>query len=108
MPKWEPVIALNGETSYFYALRVLRGRFIEGEEAISKLPIWSVRYARFIMKERFKKAEKNIAKDPEQCYEYFKHVIKKKLPQRLHSAMVLHSYNSPSNHFVNKYFKELK
>lgn len=104
----EPIIALNGEVSYFYALRILHERFIEGEREIAKNPKWAVKYARFIMRERFKKAEKNIATAPEYCYEYFKHVIKKRLPTKLHNAMVMFSYEMPNDYFVSKYFKELK
>lgn len=102
----ETVISQNGEVAYFYALRVLHGRFPKGEKAISKIPSWAVRYARFIIKKRFVKAEDCISKDPEWCYEYFKHVIKKKLPPKMHQAMLMMSFKNPQNHFVSKYFKE--
>lgn len=108
VPKMEPLIALNGEVSYFYALRILNGRFFDGEKQIAKTPKWAIKYARFILRNRFEKAEKNIAKNPEWCYEYYKFVIKRKLPKKLHNAMIMFSYEDPSNYFVTKYFKELK
>ena len=103
----EKTIAQNGQVAYMYALRILHGPFPEAEASIAKMPIWAVKYARFIIKKRFKIAEKFISRDPERCYEYYKHVIKKKLPSRMHEAMILMSYEDPSNHFVNKYFKEV-
>lgn len=107
IPKIEPVIALNGEASYFYALRILHGRFLAGEKQIAKNPTWAVKYARFILRGRFKIAEKYIAKNPELCYDYFKHVIKKKLPEKMHNAMILFSYMNPRNEHINKYFQEI-
>lgn len=108
IPKIEPVIALSGEASYFYALKVLRGRFVAGEKEIAKTPSWAVKYARFVLRGRFKIAEKYIAGDPELCYDYFRHVVKKKLPERMHNSMILSAYANPKNNFVNKYFQEIK
>lgn len=105
---FESLIASDGEASYFYALRVLRGRFKKGEPAISKVPVWAVKYARFIRKRRFMMAESHIAGDPKLCYEYFRHVMGgTRLPEKMHESMVLMSFAQPENHFVRKYFKEL-
>ena len=107
LPNLEGIIAQNGEVAYFYALRVLHGPFKKGENAISMMPSWAVKYARFIIKQRFLIAEKHIAGDPELCYEYFKHVIKKRLPKKMHQSMVLMSFDHPQNTFVRKYFNEV-
>lgn len=105
---FESLIASDGEASYFYALRVLHGRFKEGEQSISKIPMWAVKYARFIRRRRFVMAEPHIAGDPERCYEYFRHVVGGvRLPEKMHASMVLLSFAQPENQFVRKYFKEL-
>lgn len=104
---FEGVIARNGEASYFYALRVLHGRFKRGERAISRTPLWAVKYARFILKGRFVMAEPFIARNPEVCYEYFKHVIGGRLPEKMHGAMLLVSFQQPENRHVKMYFSEV-
>jgi hypothetical protein len=108
-PKLEGVISQNGEASYFYALRVLRGRFKMGEDSISKSPTWAVKYARFIIQKRFPEAEKDISMDPKCSYEYFKHVMKgKKLPEKMHRNMLLMSFAQPENPFIKQYLSEMK
>lgn len=107
-PKLEGVISQNGEASYFYALRVLRGPFKEGEPSISKHPTWAVKYARFIIRKRFHMAEENISRNPGCSYEYFRHVMKgKKLPEEMHRAMLLMSFEQPDDQHIKKYFSEL-
>lgn len=107
VPMMEWLIAKDGELSYFYALRILNGRFRKGEPAIALKPVWAVKYARFILRKRFCEAETGIAKDPERCYEYFRHVMKgKKLPDEMHRTMILVGFQQPENQFVRKYFME--
>jgi len=107
-PKLEGVISQNGEASYFYALRVLRGRFKKGERSISENPIWAVKYARFVLRTRFAMAEEKIARDSGCSYEYFRHVMKgKKLPEEMHRSMVLMSFEFPDDYHIKKYFSEL-
>jgi hypothetical protein len=107
VPRLEGVIAENGEASYFYALRVLHGRFERGEPAIASIPKWAVKYARFIIRRRFEIAEENLCSDPELCYEYFRYVTCGKLPGFMHNAMVMMSFEKPDDYFVLKYFKEI-
>jgi hypothetical protein len=107
VPKMEGIIAQSGEASYFYALKVLHGRFERGEDSIAKLPTWAVKYARFIMRSRFERAEKHMCSSPACCYEYFKHVVKQRLPESMHQAMVMLSFESPNDYFITKYFKEV-
>lgn len=108
-PKWEAAMARNGEASYLYALRVLRGRFRRGEPAISSDPVWAVRYARFVVRGRFQMAEENIAMRPESCYDYFRHVMKgKRLPDEMHRIMLLKSFESPEDPFIRRYLSEAR
>lgn len=107
-PGLEGVISQNGEASYFYALRVLRGRFAKGEESISKSPAWAVRYARFVTRKRFPEAEDQISLDPACSYDYFKHVMKgRRLPEKMHRSMVLMSFAQPENPCIKRYFSEI-
>lgn len=103
----ENVMALNGETAYLYALKVLKGRFKKGEKSIAANPEVAVKYARFILKSRFKDAESGISSDPELCYQYFKHVIRDKLPEKMHHSMLVMSFKFPGNYFIAKYMKEI-
>jgi hypothetical protein len=106
-PRLEGVISQNGEASYFYALRVLRGRFRRGEPSISENPAWAVKYARFVIRKRFPMAEEKIARNSEYSYEYFRHVMKgSKLPEEMHRFMLLMSFERPEDYFIKKYFSE--
>lgn len=51
------------ECSYFYALEILRERFYDGEEIISKDGFFSYLYAIDIIKGRFELGEKEIFKN---------------------------------------------
>lgn len=109
VPNLEGVISQNGEASYFYALRILHGRFKKGETSISKTPVWAVKYARFVIRKRFREAEGCISQDPKSSYEYFKHVMGgKKLPEEMHRAMLLMSFEHPENSYIKKYFSETR
>ena len=109
IPKLEGILSQNGEMAYFYALRVLRGRFTKGERAISSEPLWAVKYARFVIRRRFRMAEPNISTHPESCYEYFKHVMGgRKLPEKMHGAMMLMSFEQPENYFIKRYMSEMR
>ena len=107
-PNLEGVIAQNGEASYLYALKVLRGRFKKGEPSISESPLWSVKYARFVIRKRFILAEEKIARSPEHGYEYFRHVMGgKRLPEKMHCSMLLLSFEDPENAHIKRYFSEV-
>lgn len=103
----ENVMALNGETAYLYALKVLNGRFKKGEKSIALMPDIAVKYARFVLRSRFKEAENGISSDPELCYQYFKHVVRKRLPEKMHISMLVMSFKFPGNYFIAKYMKEV-
>jgi len=103
----ENVIALNGETAYLYALKVLNGRFRKGETSIAANPEIAVKYARFILRARSKDAENGISSDPELCYHYFRHVVHERLPEKMHLSMLVMSFKFPGNYFIAKYMKEI-
>jgi len=103
----ENVMALNGETAYLYALKVLNGRFRKGEKSIATRPEIAVKYARFVLRSRFKEAEDGIATDPELCYHYFRHVIGERLPEKMHLSMLFMSFKYPGNYFIAKYMREI-
>jgi len=84
-PMQEPLVALNPETAYLYALKVIRGRFPMAEPFISKSPEWSVRYARFVIRGRFPLAEATIASSPEWSRQYDRHVLGKRSFENLDS-----------------------
>lgn len=93
-------MALDPQIAYLYALRVLRGRFADGEGAISRSPEWAVRYARFVIRGRFPRAERFIARSPRWCYEYAEKVVKGRLPERMHRRMA-----ESDDRFARKYME---
>lgn len=101
-PYLEGLIALNGEASYLYALKVLHGPFELGEPAISRSPDWSLKYARFVIKGRFRMGESRMTRNSEVCYQYFKYVVRRKLPKRMHLAMLKYR-----DSFTTKYLEEV-
>ena len=64
------------EWSYRYALKVLHGRFPEGETAIASDAEWSYCYALNVLHARFPEGETAIASDPEWSYRYALNVLK--------------------------------
>jgi hypothetical protein len=100
-PVQEPLLALDPQVAYLYSLKVLRGRFKEGEDAISRSPEWAVRYARFVLKGRFRMAEKSISESPRWTYEYAEKVIGGRLPRAMHQKMA----SMLENRFARKYME---
>ena len=61
--KWElEDLAKNPEHSYIYALKVLKGRFPEGEAAIAQSHEYAFLYAKEVIKGRFEEAEATFLK----------------------------------------------
>jgi len=73
IPKLEPIISKDAESSFYYALLVIKGKFILGEPAINK--------------------------NAEYSYYYAKYVIKGKLPDFMHNQMILNN-NRYTKHYV--------
>jgi hypothetical protein len=90
-PKGEKAISKNAQQSLCYAL-LLKERFPLGEQAISQHADYSLAYARDILKDRFELGEPSMVHSECAMLEYAKKVIKGKLPELLHNAMVLKSY----------------
>lgn len=95
----EPLISINPQVAYLYALKVVGGRFKMGERCIARSPEWAVRYARFVLKGRFRIAERKISKSTEWSYEYATKVIKGRLPPDMHSQVAEHV----GDRFADKY-----
>lgn len=132
VPKYEPLIAQDGETACEYAINCLRDFFPLGEPAIAQDSYYSVKYVEYFSK-RLKEAEPMLAKskgDAEKYAEimrrkelwadwtveelsrspvwlfcYAKDYIKGPLPEQLHAAMMLFSFNDSKNEYVQRYFK---
>jgi len=90
-PEGEKAISKNAQQSLCYAL-LLKERFPLGEQAISQNAEYSLAYARDILKDRFELGEPSMVHSECVMLEYAKKVIKGKLPELLHNAMVLKSY----------------
>ncbi len=80
-PEAELKLALEfPENAYFYAKNVLKGRFEQGEEVISKDDYYSYYYAKDALKplgiDRFEKGEEAISKSTEYSYLYALNVLK--------------------------------
>ena len=90
-PLGEKEISKNAQQSLCYAL-LLKERFPLGEQAISQHAEYSLAYARDILKDRFELGEPSMVHSECAMLEYAKKVIKGKLPELLHNAMILKSY----------------
>jgi hypothetical protein len=134
-PEAEEAIASNHETALAYARIVLKGRFPEYEKRIVKDPNVSFQYCRAIGRRfpeaepriakstarlainyaalviggRFELAEAKIAKKPKWVLEYHEKALKGNvLPDELHNAMTLHSFENPEDKSVKRYFQTRK
>jgi hypothetical protein len=71
-------------TALYYATKVIKGRWPEGEEAIAKNPIASYKYATEVIKGRFPEGEAAIATSPAHAWyavNYALNVIKGRWPE---------------------------
>lgn len=73
-------IIKNPGAAYWYAKNTLKGRFIPGEDVISKSPIWSFHYAHKVLKGRFELGEEAISKSARMSYWYAGMVLKNRFP----------------------------
>jgi hypothetical protein len=67
--------------AYWYAIRVLKGRFPEGEAAIATVPAPAYGYARDVIGGRFPEGEAAIATHPDYAYFYAEDVLKGRWPE---------------------------
>lgn len=80
-PQAEEIISTDADTSFQYALFVVKGPWKKGEAAIAKDSFYSFRYAVKILEGPFEKGERALAGDSSQNYEwaqkYANQVLKK-------------------------------
>jgi hypothetical protein len=67
----EPALATDPRAAYNYSMHI-NGPFSEGEPAIATDPQWASLYAKWVLNRRFPEAEVAIATDPEWAKEYLK------------------------------------
>jgi len=79
LPELEHIIMTCPWFSYFYALKLIRGRWIEAEDVIMTNSADSFFYA--------------------------KYVIKGRLPDKMHNMMILYAIKDPNNWRVKDYFE---
>jgi len=79
LPELEHIILTSSFYSYFYAVDVIKDRWIEAEDI--------------------------IVLDPVGGYLYAVNVIKGKLPDKMHNMMILHGIEDPEKPNVIYYFK---
>lgn len=72
------IISTSPAYSYSYAKDILKGRFEQGEPAISKNASYSLKYAKDVLGGRFELGEKSIARNVETAYEYARDIIKER------------------------------
>ena len=73
-PMAEQLFAANGDFAFAYAL-LIKKRFAQGEEVISKKCQLSYQYARFVIRGPFPLGEPAIAQDAKFSFYYAKHVL---------------------------------
>jgi len=100
IPKLELAISKNVFHSYYYAINVIKGKFILGEPLISKNTAYSYWYAKIVIKGKFILGEPAINKNAEYSCWYAKYVIKGKLPDFMHNQMILEN-----NEYTKEYVK---
>ena len=67
--------------AYDYAMDVIKGRWPEGEEAISKEPAYAYYYIKDFIKGRWPEGEEAISKDSQWAYFYARDIIEDRWPE---------------------------
>ena len=65
----------------FYAIDVIKDRWLEAEPIIMRDPVWACEYAKTVIKGRWPEAEETILKDHRSMYLYARNVIKGRWPE---------------------------
>lgn len=89
----EPEISKTSDYSFEYAKKVV-GRFELGEPAIARNPRLSYEYAVDILRGRFELGEDAMMRDENIMLQYAQNVMKGKLPEKMHNAMLLLTYEN--------------
>ena len=80
-PQLENIIVASPDCAYFYAKNVVKGRWIEAEDAIINVAQLACYYAKFVLKD--------------------------KLPEKMHNRMLFYAMENPNNEYVKEYFEFL-
>jgi hypothetical protein len=67
--------------AYYYAVDVIRGRWLEGEATIATSPHWAQYYAEDVIRGRFPEGEAAIATVPAPAYYYARDIIGGRFPE---------------------------
>ena len=104
-PEAEKVLLKDADSCFEYAKEVIKGRWPEAEKVLLKDKDKSpcLAYAVYVVHGRWEEYERAIIDDPHDCYEYARCIIKGRLPEHMHTAMVMHSFSQPDNKWVKKY-----
>lgn len=104
-PLGEPAIAKDSSASLRYALRF--GRFKEGEATIAQHEYQAEKYGEMIRASKVGWSdwtEEEVMRSPVWLFQYAKDYMKGSLPETMHQAMQMFSFNHPNNSFVKRYF----
>ncbi len=63
-------MTMTAYEAYEYARDIVKGKYPDGEEAISKSPYYSYAYAMYILEGRFPQGEKAISSEIEYLLDY--------------------------------------
>ena len=74
----EVYISKSAQSSYYYAVDIIKGRFLLGEEAISKSAKYSMLYASRIIRGKFIQGEYAFSSNGYYSYRYAKDVLKRR------------------------------
>jgi hypothetical protein len=80
IPNFEKYIKLDANISVLYAMKVIKGRWLEAEPVIMKDPAAAVLYCKTILHSEWPEAEPYIMKDAYESYDYAKHVLHSRFP----------------------------
>ena len=72
------IIKKDMSQAYYYALDIIKGRWIEAEPALMKEPYYAYIYAKYIIKGRWPEAEPYIKTDQYFAYQYARTILKKR------------------------------
>ena len=103
-PEAEETISKDPEWAYWYALNVIKGRWPEAEETISKDPRWAYSYALNVIKGRWPEGEQAISTDPYLACSYACNVIKGRWPE---AEVLLCDVSLVKFDIVKKYVSEI-
>ena len=97
-----PVTALN------YALKVIKGRFPEGEKAIASDPRCALKYATRVLKGRFPEGEKAIASEPWLAQYYARNVIRGRWFEMEERLVTDPAFKDAAYRYVQHFIKDVK